>query len=265
MRLSQRAAAPKQSKQQECQSRAWISSLAFQKCWMVSPCCSFCTPATQRFGSTDACTARVSVREQIHHEPLYFIFQENGRIGAHRRPLQPHMPLMIEPAQSNPKSPRSTPSSLMCVSGRVKTLHPGVHGGILARRDLQEHMDALDQHSIALIDVVSQSCPSKGPSRYELHSLQLFHSGSKARSSRSIPKSDCPVFSQKGCHPKRLELPKFQFLLSQVVVNLYPFRQTVTAEQAPSYETAVENIDIGGPAMIRAAAKNHQHVTVSPL
>lgn len=49
----------------------------------------------------------------------------------------------------------------------------------------------------------------------------------------------------------------------QVVVNLYPFRQTVTAEQTPSYETAVENIDIGGPAMIRAAAKNHQHVTVS--
>ena len=49
----------------------------------------------------------------------------------------------------------------------------------------------------------------------------------------------------------------------QVVVNLYPFRQTVTAEQAPSYEAAVENIDIGGPAMIRAAAKNHQHVTVS--
>lgn len=48
----------------------------------------------------------------------------------------------------------------------------------------------------------------------------------------------------------------------QVVVNLYPFRQTVTAAEAPSYETAVENIDIGGPAMIRAAAKNHEHVTV---
>jgi phosphoribosylaminoimidazolecarboxamide formyltransferase/IMP cyclohydrolase len=47
-----------------------------------------------------------------------------------------------------------------------------------------------------------------------------------------------------------------------VVVNLYPFRQTVTAAQTPSYETAVENIDIGGPAMIRAAAKNHSHVTV---
>ena len=48
----------------------------------------------------------------------------------------------------------------------------------------------------------------------------------------------------------------------QVVVNLYPFRATVTAAEAPSYETAVENIDIGGPAMIRAAAKNHAHVTV---
>lgn len=45
-------------------------------------------------------------------------------------------------------------------------------------------------------------------------------------------------------------------------MNLYPFRQTVTAADAPSYETAVENIDIGGPAMIRAAAKNHEHVTV---
>ncbi len=60
-------------------------------------------------------------------------------------------------------------------------------------------------------------------------------------------------------------MPELCLTLSQVVVNLYPFRQTVTAEQAPSYETAVENIDIGGPAMIRAAAKNHQHVTVSSL
>ena len=86
------------------------------------------------------------------------------------------------------------------VAGRVKTLHPNVHGGILARRDESGHMSAIQQHNIAPIDVV--------------------------------------------------------------VVNLYPFRQTVTAAQAPSYETAVENIDIGGPAMIRAAAKNHSHVTV---
>lgn len=45
-------------------------------------------------------------------------------------------------------------------------------------------------------------------------------------------------------------------------MNLYPFRATVTATPAPSYATGVENIDIGGPAMIRAAAKNHAHVTV---
>ena len=51
-------------------------------------------------------------------------------------------------------------------------------------------------------------------------------------------------------------------MAAQVVVNLYPFRATVTAARAPSYEDAVENIDIGGPAMIRAAAKNHAHVTV---
>ena len=68
-------------------------------------------------------------------------------------------------------------------AGRVKTLHPGVHGGILAKRDEEQHMAAITEHSISPIDVV--------------------------------------------------------------VVNLYPFRQTVTAQQAPSYETAVENIDIG--------------------
>ena len=68
-------------------------------------------------------------------------------------------------------------------SGRVKTLHPGVHGGILAKRDEKEHMAAIEHHRISPIDVV--------------------------------------------------------------VVNLYPFRQAVTAVEAPSYETAVENIDIG--------------------
>ncbi|DBA77368.1 hypothetical protein WJX79_000116 [Trebouxia sp. C0005] len=86
------------------------------------------------------------------------------------------------------------------LDGRVKTLHPGVHGGILAKRDEQKHMAAISDHNICPIDIV--------------------------------------------------------------VVNLYPFRQTVTADEAPSYETAVENIDIGGPAMIRAAAKNHKHVAV---
>ena len=86
------------------------------------------------------------------------------------------------------------------LSGRVKTLHPAVHGGILARRDLPDHMDALQQQDIAPIDIV--------------------------------------------------------------VVNLYPFRATVTSDPPPESDQGVESIDIGGPAMIRAAAKNHAHVIV---
>eukprot|EP00879_Flechtneria_rotunda_P019368 GHRR01020341.1.p1 GENE.GHRR01020341.1~~GHRR01020341.1.p1 ORF type:complete len:351 (+),score=157.38 GHRR01020341.1:3409-4461(+) len=86
------------------------------------------------------------------------------------------------------------------LDGRVKTLHPGVHGGILAIRGNADHMAALQQHNISTIDVV--------------------------------------------------------------VVNLYPFRATVTRAPPPPFEEGVENIDIGGPAMIRAAAKNHAHVTV---
>jgi AICAR transformylase/IMP cyclohydrolase PurH len=84
--------------------------------------------------------------------------------------------------------------------GRVKTLHPGVHGGILAVRGNAAHMAALEQHNISTIDVV--------------------------------------------------------------VVNLYPFRATVTKSPPPPFEDGVENIDIGGPAMIRAAAKNHQVLLV---
>jgi phosphoribosylaminoimidazolecarboxamide formyltransferase / IMP cyclohydrolase len=85
------------------------------------------------------------------------------------------------------------------LDGRVKTLHPKVHGGILARRDFPEHMAALDQHQIPMIDMV--------------------------------------------------------------VVNLYPFQQTVAKEQC-SLEEAIENIDIGGPAMLRSSAKNHKDVVV---
>jgi len=85
------------------------------------------------------------------------------------------------------------------LDGRVKTLHPKVHGGILARRDLPQHMAALEQHSIPTIDLL--------------------------------------------------------------VVNLYPFVQTVSKEEC-SLEDAIENIDIGGPAMLRSAAKNHASVTV---
>jgi phosphoribosylaminoimidazolecarboxamide formyltransferase/IMP cyclohydrolase len=85
------------------------------------------------------------------------------------------------------------------LDGRVKTLHPGVHGGILARRDVPEHVAALEQHGIRPIDLVA--------------------------------------------------------------VTLYPFEQTV-ARPGVSLEEAIENIDIGGPSMIRGAAKNHAHVAV---
>jgi phosphoribosylaminoimidazolecarboxamide formyltransferase / IMP cyclohydrolase len=85
------------------------------------------------------------------------------------------------------------------LDGRVKTLHPMVHGGLLARRDSKEHMDAIAAHGIAPIDML--------------------------------------------------------------VINLYPFNQTVAKDDC-SFDEAVEKIDIGGPAMLRAAAKNHQDVTV---
>ncbi|MGN6702430.1 MAG: bifunctional phosphoribosylaminoimidazolecarboxamide formyltransferase/IMP cyclohydrolase, partial [Burkholderiaceae bacterium] len=85
------------------------------------------------------------------------------------------------------------------LDGRVKTLHPKVHGGILARRDFPEHVAALGEHGIPTIDMV--------------------------------------------------------------VVNLYPFQQTV-AKADCSLEDAIENIDIGGPAMLRSSAKNHKDVVV---
>jgi len=84
------------------------------------------------------------------------------------------------------------------LDGRVKTLHPKVHGGILARRDLPAHLAALAAQDIAPVDVV--------------------------------------------------------------VVNLYPFEDKVA--KGVSFEEAVENIDVGGPAMVRAAAKNFWHVAV---
>jgi phosphoribosylaminoimidazolecarboxamide formyltransferase/IMP cyclohydrolase len=84
------------------------------------------------------------------------------------------------------------------LDGRVKTLHPKIHGGILGRRDLDSHRAQMKTHGIAPIDLV--------------------------------------------------------------VVNLYPFEATVASGAA--YDDCVENIDIGGPALIRAAAKNHDHVTV---
>ena len=85
------------------------------------------------------------------------------------------------------------------LDGRVKTLHPTIHGGLLARRDVPEHMAALAAHGIATIDLL--------------------------------------------------------------VVNLYPFEATV-AKPGCSLEDAIENIDIGGPAMVRSAAKNWKDVGV---
>jgi len=85
------------------------------------------------------------------------------------------------------------------LDGRVKTLHPKIHGGILGRRDLDSHVQVMKQRDIPPIDFV--------------------------------------------------------------VVNLYPFEQTV-AQKNCTLEDAIENIDIGGPTLLRAAAKNHQAVTV---
>lgn len=83
--------------------------------------------------------------------------------------------------------------------GRVKTLHPKVHGGILARRDIPEHMQTLEENGIETIELVC--------------------------------------------------------------VNLYPFRQTI-AKPDVTMEDAIENIDIGGPSMVRSAAKNWRDVTI---
>src|SRR5215468_996107 len=81
----------------------------------------------------------------------------------------------------------------------VQVLHPKIHGGLLGRRDVPEHMNAMREHGIAPIDLV--------------------------------------------------------------VVSLYPFAQTV-AKPGVTFEEAIENIDIGGPSMLRSAAKNHESVTV---
>jgi phosphoribosylaminoimidazolecarboxamide formyltransferase/IMP cyclohydrolase len=84
------------------------------------------------------------------------------------------------------------------MDGRVKTLHPRIHGGILQRRDLKTHQDEAAKHDIPPIDLI--------------------------------------------------------------VVNLYPFRETVA--KGADFDTCVENIDIGGPAMVRSAAKNHAFVSI---
>src|SRR3989442_8167665 len=85
------------------------------------------------------------------------------------------------------------------MDGRIKTLHPGVHAGLLARRDRRDHLDALAEHGVRAIDLVC--------------------------------------------------------------CNLYPFVDTVLRPDV-TFDEAIEQIDIGGPAMIRAAAKNHESVVV---
>ncbi|KAI3515970.1 hypothetical protein L1887_14877 [Cichorium endivia] len=79
------------------------------------------------------------------------------------------------------------------LDGRVKTLHPNVHGGILSRRDQSHHMEALDKHNISISELV--------------------------------------------------------------VVNLYPFYEKVTSTNGITFDDGIQNIDIGGPTMISAAAK----------
>jgi phosphoribosylaminoimidazolecarboxamide formyltransferase / IMP cyclohydrolase len=86
-----------------------------------------------------------------------------------------------------------------CFDGRVKTLHPRIHGGLLQRRDMEEHAAQAKKHDIPCIDLVA--------------------------------------------------------------VNLYPFEQTIAKEDV-TLEEAIENIDIGGPSMLRSAAKNYSAVTV---
>src|SRR5205085_8601101 len=84
------------------------------------------------------------------------------------------------------------------MDGRVKTLHPKVHGGLLGVRDNPEHVAAMDEHGIAPVDLV--------------------------------------------------------------IVNLYPFLSTVLS--GADRDAVIENIDIGGPSMVRSAAKNHAHVAI---
>ena len=84
------------------------------------------------------------------------------------------------------------------MDGRVKTLHPNVHGGLLSKRDDKSHVQSQEEHGIEDIDLI--------------------------------------------------------------IVNLYPFEETIKSEK--NEEVCIENIDIGGPAMLRSAAKNHKFVTV---
>lgn len=104
----------------------------------------------------------------------------------------------LDDAGVNPKEISEYTGFPEIMDGRVKTLHPLVHGGILNIRDKKEHQEAKEKLGIKNIDLI--------------------------------------------------------------VVNLYPFKEVVA--KGCTFEEAIENIDIGGPSMIRAAAKNHKYVTV---
>lgn len=106
---------------------------------------------------------------------------------------------LLEEAGVTAKPVESVTGFPEILDGRVKTLHPHVHGGLLAKRDEETHLQALKEHGISPIDIV--------------------------------------------------------------VVNLYPFKETVTKEHVTEAEI-IENIDIGGPTMLRAAAKNFKDVIV---
>jgi hypothetical protein len=136
-------------------------------------------------------------------------------------------------------------------AGRVKTLHPGVHGGILAIRDNKEHMGALEKHGISTIDLVGAAGECVGWGAMKVPAQQPWL---RRSSRRAGPGAGTAPARPSTAPPPPAPLPT----LRQVVVNLYPFRATVTRSPPPPFEEGVENIDIGGPAMIRAAAKNHQ-------
>ena len=129
----------------------------------------------------------VPLAEALHHRFGYQLLSSGGTAKVLKQAGLP-----VTPVADHTGAPE-------ILGGRVKTLHPRIHGGILARRGDPSHEADLIAQEIAPIDVV--------------------------------------------------------------VVNLYPFRETV-ADPAVSWDTAIENIDIGGPTMVRSAAKNHAHVAV---
>lgn len=139
--------------------------------------------------------ALISLSDKSGLEPLLKAFNEAGveliSTGGTKKAIEKagYKVLGIEEVTNFPEM----------LDGRVKTLHPMVHGGLLYRRDLESHVKQVEEHEIQSIDYV--------------------------------------------------------------VVNLYPFFETISKPNV-TFEEAIENIDIGGPSMLRSAAKNHDAVTV---